>query len=121
MKKAPILVLLALSAAALWAQAPAPATAAGTRSYVETLASERFAGREAGSTGERQAGDFIAAQLARIGARPLPGRQDVFMSFDFTAGSRDGGNGQYQESSFHEKTIVHDEGRVSPALAVGRV
>jgi len=92
MKKAPILVLLALSAAALWAQAPAPATAAGTRSYVETLASERFAGREAGSTGERQAGDFIAAQLARIGARPLPGRQDVFMSFDFTAGSRDGGS-----------------------------
>jgi Zn-dependent M28 family amino/carboxypeptidase len=92
MKKAPILVLLALSAAALWAQAPAPATATGTRSYVETLASERFAGREAGSTGERQAGDFIAAQLARIGARPLPGRQDVFMSFDFTAGSRDGGS-----------------------------
>jgi Zn-dependent M28 family amino/carboxypeptidase len=94
MKKAPILVLLALSAAALWAQAPAPApsTATSTRSYVETLASERFAGREAGSTGERQAGDFIAAQLARIGARPLPGRQDVFMSFDFTAGSRDGGS-----------------------------
>jgi Zn-dependent M28 family amino/carboxypeptidase len=95
MKKAPILVLLALSVAALSAlsaQTPSPATATGTRSYVETLASERFAGREAGSTGEQQAGDYIAAQLARIGARPLPGRQDVFMSFDFTAGSRDGGS-----------------------------
>jgi Zn-dependent M28 family amino/carboxypeptidase len=92
MKKAPILVLLALSAATLWAQAPAPATATGTRSYVETLASKRFAGREAGSTGEQQAGDYIAAQLARVGARPLPGRQDMFMSFDFTAGSRDGGS-----------------------------
>jgi len=91
MKKAPIFVLLALSVAALSAQAPAPATATGTRSYVETLASEKFAGREAGSTGEQQAGNYIAAQLARIGARPLPGRQDVFMSFDFTAGSRDGG------------------------------
>ena len=45
-----------------------------TRAYVETLASERFAGREAGSPGERQAGDYIAAQLARLGARPLPGR-----------------------------------------------
>jgi hypothetical protein len=33
------------------------------------------------------------------------------------AGSRDGGHGQYQESSFHEGMIVHDEGRVSPALA----
>jgi len=92
MKKAPIFVLLALSVAALSAQAPAPATATGTRAYVETLASDRFAGREAGSTGEQQAGDYIAAQLARIGARPLPGRQDVFMSFDFTAGSRDGGS-----------------------------
>ncbi len=92
MKKAPIFVLLALSVAALSAQTPAPATATGTRAYVETLASDRFAGREAGSTGEQQAGDYIAAQLARMGARPLPGRQDVFMSFDFTAGSRDGGS-----------------------------
>jgi Zn-dependent M28 family amino/carboxypeptidase len=90
MKKAPIFVLLALSLAALSAQAPATAT--GTRGYVETLASERFGGREAGSAGEQQAGDYIAAQLARIGAHPLPGRQDVFMPFDFTAGSRDGGS-----------------------------
>ena len=88
MKKAPILVLFALSVAALSAQAPATAT----RSYVETLASERYAGREAGSAGEQGAGDYIAMQLARIGARPLPGRQDMFMSFDFTAGSRDGGS-----------------------------
>jgi hypothetical protein len=91
MKKAPIFVVLGLSVAALSAQAPAPA-ATGTRSYVETLASEAFAGREAGSSGEQQAGNYIAAQLTRIGARPLPGRQDVFMSFDFTAGSRDGGS-----------------------------
>jgi Zn-dependent M28 family amino/carboxypeptidase len=92
MKKAPTFVLLALSIATLSAQSPAPSTAIGTRSYVETLASERFGGREAGSSGEQQAGDYIATQLARIGARPLPGRQDVFMSFDFTAGSRDGGS-----------------------------
>jgi Zn-dependent M28 family amino/carboxypeptidase len=85
-------VLLGLSVAALSAQSPAPAVASKTRSYVETLASERFAGREAGSTGERQAGDYIAAQLARLGAKPLPGRPDVFLSFDFTAGSRDGGS-----------------------------
>jgi len=82
-------VLLVLWASVLSAQSPAPA--AGTRAYVETLASEKFAGREAGSVGERQAADYLAAQLARLGARPLPGRQDLFMSFDFTAGSRDGG------------------------------
>ena len=90
--KPPLYVAIGLSVATLSAQTPAPATAAATRAYVETLASEKFAGREAGSTGERQAGDYIAAQLARIGARPLPGRQDMFMSFEFTAGSRDGGS-----------------------------
>jgi hypothetical protein len=87
----PALYVALLSAATLSAQTAAPTTSR-TRPYVETLASERFAGREAGSTGEQQAGDYIAAQLARLGATPLPGRQDVFMSFDFTAGSRDGGS-----------------------------
>ncbi len=91
-KPALLYVAMALSVATLTAQTPAPATASQTRAYVETLASEKFAGREAGSSGERGAGDYIAAQLARIGARPLPGRQDMFMSFEFTAGSRDGGS-----------------------------
>jgi Zn-dependent M28 family amino/carboxypeptidase len=62
------------------------------RAHVETLASERFGGREAGSAGERLAADYLASQLARIGARPLPGRADMFMPFDFTAGSRDAGS-----------------------------
>ena len=61
-----------------------------TRMRVERLASEAFAGREAGSDGERQAGAFIASELARVGARPLPGRRDMFVSFDFSSGSRDG-------------------------------
>jgi hypothetical protein len=74
---------------AIWSQAPATSR---TRTYVETLASERFAGREAGSAGERLAGDFLAAQLARLGARPLPGRTSMFVPFDFTAGSKDGGS-----------------------------
>jgi Zn-dependent M28 family amino/carboxypeptidase len=92
MSRGPAALLLLLSISALHAQAPAPTTSSTTRPYVETLASERFGGREAGSNGEQQAGDYIAAQLARLGARPLPGRQDVFMPFDFTAGSRDGGS-----------------------------
>jgi Zn-dependent M28 family amino/carboxypeptidase len=85
-------LLLGLSVAGPLAQAPATPASSRTRPYVETLASEKFAGREAGSAGEQQAADYIAAQLARIGARPLPGRSDVFQSFEFTAGSRDGGS-----------------------------
>jgi hypothetical protein len=56
------------------------------------LATEKLAGLEAGSAGERLAADYIAAQLAGIGARPLPGRRDMFLPFEFTAGSRDGGS-----------------------------
>src|SRR5688500_14244426 len=79
--------LLAGSAAAAAAQV---ATTSPTRSHVQTLASEKFGGREAGSDGERLAADYIAAQLARIGARPLPGRTDMFAPFEFVAGSRNG-------------------------------
>lgn len=68
------------------------ATASRTRTHVQTLASEKFGGREAGSEGERLAADYIVSQLMRIGARPLPGRQDLYQPFEFTAGSRDGGS-----------------------------
>ena len=66
--------------------------ASKTRTHVELLASDRFEGREAGSRGERLAADYIAAELERAGARPLPGRADMFAPFEFTAGSRDGGS-----------------------------
>ncbi len=63
-----------------------------TREYVQTLASERFEGRLTGSNGERLAADYIAAQLQKLGATPLPGRTDDMLPFDFTAGTRDGGS-----------------------------
>ncbi len=62
------------------------------RAHVTRLASDEFQGRQAGSPGERRAGDYIARQLARIGARPLPSARSMFMPFEFTAGSRDGGS-----------------------------
>jgi hypothetical protein len=65
---------------------------ARTRPHIEFLASARLEGREAGSQGERLAAEYLAAQLARIGALPLPGRADMFLPFEFTAGSRDGGS-----------------------------
>jgi hypothetical protein len=38
------------------------------------------------------AADYLVAELSRIGAQPLPGRDDLLMPFDFTAGNRDGGS-----------------------------
>ena len=90
MRRAALLLLVSLIVAgpSVHTQAPAPAT----RPFVEVLASEKLGGREAGSADERAAGDYVAAQLARLGARPLPGRGDMFQSFSFTAGSRDAGS-----------------------------
>jgi len=79
------LVLLAI--ATLWAQ-----SASRTREHVQTLASPRFDGREAGSEGERLASEYIAAQFKRVGLKPVNGAQDYFTPFEFTAGSRDGGS-----------------------------
>ena len=63
-----------------------------TRPYVETLASEKFAGRLAGSDGERLAADYLVSELKKIGAKPLPGLKDFREAFDFTAGTKDGGS-----------------------------
>ncbi len=76
-------------AAGAQALAPAPSP---TRAHVEMLASAPLAGREAGSDGERLAAEYLAAQLARLGARPLPGRADMFLPFTFTAGADDAGS-----------------------------
>jgi len=85
-------ILLTAIVAAAGAAFAQTATTSSTRAHVEMLASETFGGREAGSPGERLAAEYIAAQLARIGARPLPGRTDMFVPFEFVAGSSDGGS-----------------------------
>ncbi len=93
------------------------ATGSRTRPHVEFLASDKLEGREAGSAGERLAADYLASQLARIGARPLPGRPDMFLPFEFTAGSRDGGSrmtirqgsggsGQGSDRTFAERSDI---------------
>lgn len=63
-----------------------------TRTHVETLASEAFAGRLTGSEGERLAAEYLVQELTRIGARPLPGAAGFTDAFSFTAGVRDGGS-----------------------------
>ena len=68
------------------------ATESRTREHVQALASETFEGRMAGSPGERLAADYIARELTRIGALPLPGRTNLFDTFQFTAGTKDAGS-----------------------------
>ena len=89
MKHRPLLLAFALSAAA--ASHPS-ADATKLRTYVQTLASERFGGRMTGTEGEALARQFIVSELTRIGARPLPGHSDFDSPFEFTAGTRDGGS-----------------------------
>jgi hypothetical protein len=84
--------LPAHTAAQAPATSPADVSPPSTRPFVQALASERLGGREAGSADERAAGDYLASQLTRLGAKPLPGRKDMFQPFTFTAGSRDGGS-----------------------------
>jgi hypothetical protein len=86
-----VLGVAALSAAQLAAQAPATAPSR-TKAHVTALASEKVEGRLVGSAGERLAADYLVSQLKRIGARPLPGRREYLLPFDFTAGTRDGGS-----------------------------
>jgi len=82
-------LVIALAAASPYAQ---PASTSHSKEYVTTLASDRFEGRLAGSNGERLASEYIASQLQRIGAKPLPGHTDFRIPFAFTAGTRDGGS-----------------------------
>ena len=85
-------ILLVLLLVSTTVSAQQTTVASRTRAAVEFLASDRLEGRDTGSPGERLAGDYIAMQLARAGAKPLPGRRDMFMPFEFTAGTRDGGS-----------------------------
>ena len=57
------------------------AAASKTRPHVVALASDPLAGRLVGSDGEKRASDYLAAQLRRIGAQPLPGRSDFLIPF----------------------------------------
>src|SRR5437899_12306255 len=66
-------------------------TPSRTRAIVETLASPRLEGRLAGSNGEKLASDFLVGELQKIGAKPLPGQKEFLLSFEFTAGTKDGG------------------------------
>ncbi|HMF97520.1 MAG TPA: M20/M25/M40 family metallo-hydrolase [Vicinamibacterales bacterium] len=79
--------VLIIAAATVQAQAPSK-----TKIHVETLASPRLEGRLAGSNGEKLASEYIASELQKLGAKPLPGRTDLLMPFDFTAGTKDGGS-----------------------------
>ena len=68
------------------------ASPAALREQVEFLASDALQGRLTGSPGEAQAAEYLARQLRELGARPLAGQDDLLITFDFTAGTRDEGS-----------------------------
>jgi hypothetical protein len=120
-----LVVALALAAPPVAAQT---ATDSRTRSHVTALAGERHEGRLAGSDGERLAAEYIASQLKRIGARPLPGHKDFRLPFEFTAGTRDGGsrltvapaNRSFTQRSDIQALSFSDNGEVSgPVVFAG--
>lgn len=84
------LALTLLAPALAGAQSAAPA-ASKTRADVTLLASDRLAGRQAGSEGAKLAADHLVAELKKMGAQPLPGQKDFRLPFSFTAGVKDGG------------------------------
>jgi len=84
-----IAVVVALAGFTASAQTATPSR---TRGHVQTLASEKLEGRMAGSPGERLAAEYIARELTRLGAKPLPGLKDLFHPFEFTAGTKDDGS-----------------------------
>lgn len=81
----------ALTAAGTQAATTARPVSTAVEEHVKVLASDKTEGRSSGSAGERVAGDYLIAQLQRMGAKPLPGRPDFRAPFDFTAGTKDGG------------------------------
>ena len=85
-------VISVIAAFIVFAAAPKAQAPSKTKAHVETLASPRLEGRLAGSNGEKLASDYIASELQKIGAKPLPGKTDVRLPFEFTAGTRDGGS-----------------------------
>ncbi len=85
------LVVATLAAPPLAAAQTAAPAASKTRADVVVLASERLAGRQAGSEGATLAADHLVAELKKMGARPLPGQKDFRLPFSFTAGVKDGG------------------------------
>ena len=82
----------AMLSAVLLATGPSLAHAQDVRQDVEALTTEAMAGRRAGTEGEQLAAAYIADELDRLGARPLPGRMSLLSPFNFTAGSLDAGS-----------------------------
>ncbi len=79
-----------------FAAATLPATTESTDGFPVTtdprdtlpfLASDALAGRLPGSTGIWRAGDFLAAELSRLGLQPVPGQADYFQPFEMAKAS----------------------------------
>ena len=60
------------------------------KSHVATLASDEYEGRETGAKGSAMASLHVARELQSYGLTPLPGRAEMFVSYELEASGFDG-------------------------------
>jgi hypothetical protein len=84
---------LVVGLSVLLAVTPAAWAAVDTlKKHVEFLASDELEGRMTGSEGERRAAEYLAGELEKMGAVPLPGAKGFVREFEFSAGTTDTGS-----------------------------
>ena len=87
-----------------------PSVASGSvesvKKHIEYLASDDLEGRMTGSDGERLAADYLARELKKLGAVPLPGLSGFRHEFEFTAGTKDTGSSLTVEGADEEQPHV---------------
>lgn len=87
-----ISVLGAIAVTAIVASLATAMTPSALERHVSYLASDELEGRLTGTAGERLATDYLAAELGKLGAKPLPGQEGFLIPFEFTAGTNDAGS-----------------------------
>jgi hypothetical protein len=129
-----LLAALALAAQIRAGEADATAvlTAETVRGHVDKLASEELEGRGAGDEGGHKAGDYIAAELARLGVEPAGDDGTFFQSFK--SGKRSlrnvigtiGGTAEPEEvivigAHYDHLGMGHHEGMLDPIGGRGKI
>jgi Zn-dependent M28 family amino/carboxypeptidase len=101
-------VALALFGTQVWAQPAGDASANSVRAHMTFLASDRLKGREAGSPEYDIAADYVAAQMKRLGLKPMgTGQQPYFQPVPLVASAaRDPGVLTLRDSSGRATPVV---------------
>jgi hypothetical protein len=100
--------LLAAFALAGLAPAAEPDSIEALREHVEVLSAPGMEGRLVGSDGEGRAAKYLASELRRLGARPMPGANGFEQRFEFTAGAEDTGSSLRLSAGDDAEPVIWD-------------